>query len=199
MKLIVISILFIVLPACIFGQVEITYDSITSDVEEIAVDSVTPKKHSAHKASIYSMILPGLGQAYNKKYWKIPLIYAGFGVTWYFVAFNNSEYQEWRAAYNHALQNTDGSEPPVNEYEELYGYDPDILKDQKDYYRRNRDLSYILGGVWYLLNIVDATVDAHLFSWEVDEDLSLRVEPAFYTPVYGENLSGGVKFTMRFK
>ncbi|MEZ5196649.1 MAG: DUF5683 domain-containing protein [Bacteroidales bacterium] len=201
MKVSILSILLFIffIPEILLGQVELTYDSISSEVREVDADTVMRKQHSAHKASIYSMVLPGLGQAYNRKYWKIPIVYAGFGVVYYFVSFNNSEYQEWREAYNHALQNADGSEPPINEYEEKYGYDTDILKDQKDYYRRNRDLSYILGGVWYLLNIVDAAVDAHLFSWEVDEDLSLRVEPAFYQPLYGQKVNGGVKLTMHFR
>lgn len=201
MKVSIFSILFFILiiPEFIFGQIEVQYDTVYSEIQEVAVDTVLPKPHSAHKASIYSMLLPGLGQAYNRKYWKIPIVYAGFGVVYYFVSFNNSEYQEWREAYNHSLENTDGSEPPINEYEEKYGYDPDILKDQKDFYRRNRDLSYILGGVWYILNIVDATVDAHLFSWEVDDDLSLRVDPEFYEPVYGYKPSGGLKLTLRIK
>ncbi|OQX76797.1 MAG: hypothetical protein B6D61_08230, partial [Bacteroidetes bacterium 4484_249] len=68
-----------------------------------------------------------------------------------------------------------------------------------NYYRRNRDLTYILTGVWYLLNVVDAAVDAHLFTWEVDENLSLRIEPAVYQPLYGYRPNGGLKFTMRFK
>jgi len=59
---------------------------------------------------------------------------------------------------------------------------------------------FLLTGVWYLLNVVDAAVDAHLFTWEVDENLSLRIEPAFYKPVYGYRPNGGgVKLTMRFK
>jgi hypothetical protein len=167
--------------------------------KENVVDTLQKPLHDPTKATIYSMILPGLGQAYNKKYWKIPIIYAGFGVFYYFISFNNKEYKAWSDAYTHSLSNTDHSEPPVNEYEAMYGDYPQTLKDQKDYYRRNRDLTYILSGIWYLLNIVDATVDAHLFTWEVDDQLSLRVEPSLAEPVYGYRPAGGLKLTLNFK
>jgi len=183
---------------CVTAQNSPAGDSVLSSAEIVSVDTVSYKTHSPHKATIYSMILPGLGQAYNKKYWKIPIIYVGFGVFYYFISFNQKEYQKWRDAYYHALVN-DGSEPPVNEYEELYGSRTDILLDQKNYYRRNRDLTYIFTGIWYLLNVIDATVDAHLFTWEVDENLSLKWEPAVYEPIYGYKPNGGLKFTLSFK
>jgi hypothetical protein len=160
-------------------------------------DTIAEKVHSPHRATIYSMILPGLGQAYNRKYWKIPIVYAGFGTMYYFIQFNNTEYQLFKDAYDHASQNPDGSETPVNDYETLY--DTDFLKSARNYYRRNRDLSYILTGVWYLLNVVDATVDAHLFTWEVDEDLTLRIEPDMINPsMIGFQPAGGIRLTLRF-
>jgi hypothetical protein len=156
------------------------------------------RRHNPTMASIYSAVLPGLGQVYNKKYWKVPVIYAGFGVFYYFIQFNDKEYKAWRAAYNHALVNADSLEPPVNDYERLYGYNTEILKDQKNYYRRNRDLSYILTSIWYLLNIVDATVDAQMFTWEIDDDLSMRFEPAMYEPIFGSKAVGGLRLTLKF-
>lgn len=173
-------------------------DSVISNAEAVSVDTGNYKMHSAHKATLYSMILPGLGQGYNKKYWKIPIIYAGFGVFTYFIIFNNNEYNEWKDAYIYAIENPDGGVPPINDYYERYGYDSNILREQKDYYRRNRDLSYILTGLWYLLNVVDAAVDAHLMTWEVDEDLSIRVEPEFYQPVYGFKPGGGIRLSLKF-
>jgi hypothetical protein len=167
--------------------------------KQIKTDTSFYNLHNPRKATIYSMILPGLGQTYNKKYWKIPIVYAGFGVCYYLISFNDKEYKAWREAYYHALDNTDNSEPPVNDYEEMYGDYPDIMKDQKDYYRRNRDLTYIFTGIWYLLNVVDAAVDAHLFSWEIDETLSLKFEPALTDPLYGYRPNGGIKLTLNFK
>lgn len=182
----------------ITAQVEITADTVQEVPEITVVDTAFKRKHSPHKATIYSMILPGLGQAYNRKYWKIPIIYAGFGVFYYLIDYNNNEYQKWKAAYNHTLLDPDNTEPPVNDYEELYGDNPDFLNSGKNTARRFRDLNYILAGLWYILNVVDATVDAHLFTWEVDEDLSLRIEPDVYPQIGSYKPGGGVKFSLRF-
>jgi hypothetical protein len=163
----------------------------------IEKDTIITREHSPHRATIYSMVLPGLGQAYNKKYWKVPIVYAGFGVMYYFIQFNNKEYQLFKDAYNHSILITDDSEPPVNRYEELY--DSDFLRTARNYYRRNRDLSYILTGVWYILNVIDATVDAHLFTWEVDEDLTLRLEPdIIHSSMSGFQPAGGIRLTLKF-
>ncbi len=177
------------------NDVKINKENTTSSQQ----DTVKQKIHDPTKATIYSMIIPGLGQAYNHKYWKIPIIYAGFGTLYYFISFNNTEYKKWRDAYYHSLVNQNGDEPPVNDYERLYGSRPDVLKSQKDYYRRNRDLSYILTGVWYLLNVVDATVDANLYTWNVDDNLSIRFEPTLTSPLYGYRPNGGLKLSLHFK
>lgn len=165
--------------------------------EAIQIDSTGYyQSHSPRKATIYSMVLPGLGQIYNKKYWKLPIVYAGFGTFLYFAISNNKEYQKYSDAYYHKLEYPDGPPLPDNEYEELY--DKDFLLDSKNYYRRNRDLSYILTGLWYLLVVVDATVDAHLYTWEVDEDLSFRFEPAFYPGINNQKPGGGLRLSLRF-
>jgi len=173
-------------------------DTLVTAYEVTAMDSIFVNEHSAHKATLYSMALPGLGQAYNKKYWKIPIVYAGFGVFYYLIRFNDKEYKAWRAAYYHTLNNKNGLEPPINEYEEKYSDDPDFLKANKDFHRRNRDLNYILTAFWYLLNVVDATVDAHLYTWEVDENLSFRLEPQIYNGFTSYKPAGGLKLSIRF-
>jgi hypothetical protein len=196
----VVCAVIVLLPVTGYNQIDSDTDSITVIAKKNSRnDSAYISRHNPSRASIYSMILPGLGQAYNKKYWKIPIVYAGFGVFYYFISFNDKEYKAWREAYNHSLSDPDNLDPPVNEYERLYGDKPEILQDQKNYYRRNRDLTYILSGLWYLLNIVDATVDAHLFSWEIDDKLSLKFEPTLYEPMYGNSLNGGLRFTLNFK
>ncbi|MCD4745428.1 MAG: hypothetical protein K8R58_03930 [Bacteroidales bacterium] len=161
----------------------------TTDITKI-------KYHSPHKATIYSLVLPGLGQAYNKKYWKIPVIYAGFGTLIYFITKNNKEYKLYRDAYNHKLISGD-TLPPVNDYESKY--DTDALQGAKDYYRRNLDLTYILTGLWYLINVFDATVDAHLFDWDVSNDLSLKLEPLINPITYNFKPTTGIKLTLNFK
>jgi len=165
--------------------------------EAIQIDSTgNYQTHSPTKATIYSMVLPGLGQIYNKKYWKLPIVYAGFGAFLYFAAVNNKEYKKYSEAYYHKLENPDGPPLEGNEYESLY--EQDFLLDAKNFYRRNRDLNYILTGLWYLLVVVDATVDAHLYTWEVDDDLSLQFEPQFYPVLPNQKPGGGLKLSLRF-
>ena len=173
---------------------EIVVDSLNIKAEKVVIDTVSEYAHSPHKATIYSMILPGLGQAYNKKYWKIPIIYAGFGTLIYFVNLNDNEYKLYRNAYYHSLLD-DGSEP-VNEYETLYT--TQTLLDYKNYYRRNRDLTYILAAFLYILNIVDATVDAHLLTWNVDDDLSLNLQPAIIPSHEKFKPNAGISLTLKF-
>jgi len=180
-----------------YGQDKTTVDTTKQYVEVKADTAVYNPKHSPRRATLYSMVLPGLGQAYNKKYWKIPIVYAGFGVLYYFIKTNNNEYQKYKDAYYHSQLNVNGDLPPINDYEAKY--EPDFLLSAKNYYRRNRDLTYILTGLWYVINVVDATVDAHLFTWEVNDDLSLRMEPDFVAPYASKfKPAGGLKLTLSF-
>lgn len=128
------------------------------------------KIHSPHKATIYSALIPGLGQVYNKKYWKLPIIYGATGILIYAFDFNNDQYNKYKNAY--ALM--DAGE--ITEFESYT--DKDILFRLKDNYQRNRNLNVISLAAVYLLNVVDATVDAHLFDYEINDDLSLNVQPA---------------------
>lgn len=156
--------------------------------------------HSPKKAAVYSAILPGLGQAYNKKYWKIPIIYAGFGTLGYFISWNNKNYKVLKLAYSDLV---DGN-PDTDSYLDLDAakyYDLDNesernqfengLNKQQNYYRRNRDLLIISTVGFYALNIIDASVDAHLFDFDISEDLSFNWQPAMRSVddqfVYGFN------------
>jgi len=145
--------------------------------------------HSPRKATIYSAILPGLGQAYNKKYWKIPLIYIGFGTIGYFINWNNENYQLFKVGYQHL---TDGN-PETQDYLKIeavrrINYDVDnptdfnnlknALSQRQDYYRRNRDLLIISFVGFYGLNIIDASVDAHLFDFDIGDDLTMNWQPS---------------------
>ena len=119
------------------------------------------------KAAFYSAILPGLGQAYNKSYWKIPIVYAGLGTTLYFYFDNNAKYQDYRDAYKRRLAGY--------EDDEFFGFlsDDDLIAGQK-LFRENRDISLFLTIGMYILNIIDANVEAHLDQFSITEDLSLR-------------------------
>jgi hypothetical protein len=177
------------------GQILETDTTLTTEVSEQA-----EKIHSPKKAAIFSAVLPGLGQAYNKKYWKIPIVYAGFGAIGYFIGWNNNNYQTLKLAYSDF---TDGDDS-TNSYLDLEGskyYDLEspsgqnefktALNKQQEYYRRNRDLLIISIVGFYGLNIIDASVDAHLFDFDISEDLTFDWQPALRNVdeqlVYGFN------------
>lgn len=152
------------------------------------------KPHSPTKASVYSAVLPGLGQAYNKKYWKIPIVYAGFGVITYFVISNSAEYKKFKEAYNYvASSDSTGID---NDY--VGKYDEQQLLDGKNFYRRNMELSYIIGGLWYILNIIDASVDAHFFDYDVSEDLTIGIDPVMHIRHDDRRAVSGLKLTLKF-
>jgi hypothetical protein len=124
---------------------------------------------SANKASILSAVIPGAGQVYNKKYWKVPIIYASLTTSIYFIYDNQNKLTNYQDAY---IRRSNGG---ADEYIDVYNNSQ--LLTIVDYYERNRDVSYIITAAIYLLNIVDASVDAHLFDFDISEDLSLETSP----------------------
>lgn len=174
--------------AKIDGGVATSIDSI-SVMTKNSLDNnlkVKPFKPDPKKAVIYSAIFPGLGQIYNRKYWKLPILYGGFVGVSYAITWNNSYYQDYFGGYKDII---DGN-PDTNNWHALVPYqyrdDPEsidktwftgVLKDRKNYFRYYRDLSIIIGVALYGLGIVDAYVDAQLFDFDVSPDLSLRIEP----------------------
>jgi hypothetical protein len=125
--------------------------------------------HDPTTATVRSAILPGLGQIYNKKYWKVPIIYGGLGASGYFILRNTRKFREFRSAL---VAETKGNAHP---YQGIYNEQQ--LTTLKETYRRWRDLSYISLFAVYVLQVVDANVDAHLYEFDVSEDLSLRIRP----------------------
>jgi hypothetical protein len=138
-------------------------DTVNTTVEKKQIDPLSPSR-----AAFYSAILPGLGQAYNKKYWKIPIVYAALGTGIYFYITNNKNYNRYRRAYKSRLAGFNN-----DEFQGIVT-DNNALIDAQEFYQRNRDLSLLLTVVAYVLNIVDANVDAHLLQFNVSDDLSLR-------------------------
>lgn len=148
----------------------------TSTNLQISVESsdtlTISDRHSPRKASLYSTMLPGLGQAYNRKYWKIPIVYGLGAYTVYAAMANHSIYKGYRDAYR---IRTDGDPATLDEYA---GLETDFtLQQRRDEFRRDRDYFWILTGVVYVLNIVDAAVDAHLFYFDVSDKLSMQFLP----------------------
>ena len=137
------------------------------------------------RATLLSVVFPGAGQIYNKKYWKLPILYGGAAALGYFINLNHQEYLKTRDSY---LQVKAG-QPDIYRG----AYSAEQLAQLREYWRRNRDLLIIVSGFVYLLNVADAAVDAHLSSFDVSDDLSLRWQPDLYRlgnqPVFGLKLA----------
>ncbi|MFT4801767.1 MAG: hypothetical protein ACI93N_001542 [Flavobacteriaceae bacterium] len=147
------------------------------------------------KAAFYSAVLPGLGQVYNKKYWKIPIIYAGIGASIYFYMQNDQDYDNFRNAYKRRLAGFtddeywgDGTTPIISS---------DRLVDAQKTAKRNKDTSIAVAVAFYLLNIIDANVDAHLRQFNINDDLSF--EPVFnINPINAKaNYSLSLKYRLK--
>ncbi len=148
------------------------------DTIVLSHDVAAQSFHSPKRATLLAMI-PGAGQAYNHKYWKMPIVYAGFGTTLYFAITNGSDYRLYRDAYDYKTGfKTNVSQHAIDESEK---YSEDNLITLRDYYRGNMELSWILTAAWYLLQIIDANVDAHFFYYDVGDDLTLHIEPQWNT------------------
>lgn len=145
-------------------------DSLVADTLKIKVD----KPHSPTKATILSAVIPGAGQVYNKKYWKVPIVYGAIGTSLYFAISNHKYFNDFKQAY---LYRIDGDPNTVDEYVDVLSEAG--LESNMEYHRRNRDLSYVFTGLFYVLNIVDAAVDAHLFNFPKNDKLSFNLQPTF--------------------
>lgn len=182
-------------------------DSVFIDGTAVEVPEIE-KKHSPHKASFYAAILPGLGQAYNKKYWKIPILYAGIGGVAYGIHFNTKYYNKYKAAYRDFIIRDPGNKSYVEfipiglTEEQIYGeyeqWFQEALDSKKQYYRRYRDLSYIGMVGLYVLQIVDASVDAHFYNFDISDDLSMQVQPSMMPPAPGEFAGMGLQLKFKF-
>ncbi len=149
---------------------------------------------SPAKAAMLSATLPGLGQIYNGKYWKLPIIYGGFGTLVYFVDFNNTEYRKWREAW---VARVDGNPNTIDDFPL---HSTDVLERAMNYYRRNLEITYMLAAALYILNILDASVDAHLMHFDVGEELSLGMQP--FTLPYQQDAGRtnySAQITLRFR
>ena len=155
-------LLFVLGNSAVFSQKKTDEVLIAKDtLKSNNIDPLTPAK-----AAFYSAILPGLGQAYNKKYWKIPIVYIAIGVPMYYYLDSNQKYNQYRDAYKRRLEG-------FTDDEFSYLDESRLIAGQK-FYQRNRDLSALFVVGFYVLNIIDANVDAALIQFNVNENLSVR-------------------------
>lgn len=161
-------------------------------IGDAAINYATNDVSSVKKATTLACICPGAGQIYNKSYWKVPFVVGGFATLAYCIDWNNRGFQRFKKAYNivgdyekHPEKYPDG---PTDEFRGRYS--GTFLKNLRNNYRRNRDLCIILTGGMYLLQIIDAHVDAHLKDYDISDDLSININPMMdytYQPSVGDH------------
>lgn len=172
-------------------------ESIGQEIEKVETEKPTAPKSepdysllpkNPKKATILSAVLPGAGQVYNGKAWKVPLIYAGLITDIYFINFNNRRYQIFKQALSDFDDDIPTDFPSLNR---------DGLVRNVNYWRKNRDLCYLLLVGIYALNLIDANVDAHLSGFDVSDDISLKFEP-HYERFSSNNNSVGLSVKLNF-
>lgn len=163
------SILFF-LCSFLFTEAQVkSLDSVKSEkeiVQEIEkINKKTTLQYNPSKAGLYSAVLPGLGQYYNKKYWKIPIVWGAVGTGIGVISFNNKQYKRYKTAFEAELN----GQP--HEFSDIPGINKVVLGNTQDQAKRYRDYAIAITGVVYLLNILDAVVDAHLYEQRKDPEL----------------------------
>ena len=204
-----LSILFLACSAVIFAQVN---RNDTIRVENHPTDSISTKakdevqvladidssnapaskpKFSPTKAGLYSAVLPGLGQYYNKKYWKIPIVWGGIGTGVGITLWNDKQYKRYRNAYVAQLNGL------PHEFSDIPGITKEALGRTQDRMKRQRDYAIAVTALVYVLNIVDAVVDAHLYEGRHDPDLA--VKPTVLYDEFGKtNTKAGLSLSYNF-
>lgn len=163
-------------------------DSLKRDLKDkgISIEDVQQREEvnplAPSRAAFYSAVLPGLGQAYNKRYWKVPIVWGAIGTGVAVYLYNDGLYDRFRTAFKRRQAGfTDDEFFDVNPDDDITPTDPlfslEALEDGQERYQRDRDLAMLITIALYALNIIDANVDAHLKQYNVDENLSLNIQP----------------------
>jgi hypothetical protein len=170
-------------------------DSTAIQAKEVfsETDSVQVRRHSPKKASWLALI-PGAGQIYNKKYWKLPIVYGGMGTTGYLTYYYGKQSAYYRREYVTRANDIDGK----GLYEDLADMSDDNVLALRNYYRRNMEICIAVCVLVYALSIVDASVDAHLFYYDISDNLSMGVKPKVdYNPIT-RSTTPSLAFVLKF-
>jgi hypothetical protein len=185
-------------------------DSLKTDLKQegfVLQDSIFEKRKAINplapsKAAFYSAVLPGLGQVYNKRYWKVPIVYAVLGLGVYSYTYNDDLYDRFRTAFKRRQTGFIDDEFYDINGDNGVGTAPDLdmadLEKQQERFQRDRDLALVISIAMYALNIIDANVDAHLKQFNVDENLSMDIQPFFDLDPITNNPNYGLAFTIKF-
>ena len=162
------------------------------------------------RATWLAVIVPGLGQIYNRSYWKLPIVYGAFMGCIYAITWNNARYEDYKLAYRDILTANELSTDPKCSYIAMLpkGYTIETMGGREQYtatlnsrqnlYRRYRDISIAATAIVYVLSIIDAYVDAQLFDFDISPDLSLNVNPEIYYDVQQQQRAAGVHLAITF-
>ena len=191
----VYSIILLLFFGLFFSQEIKPFDTIKTEkqvVEEIEKANVsTIQKYNPTKAGLYSAVFPGLGQYYNKKYWKIPIVWGAVGTGVGIIVYNDKQHRRYRTAF---LAELNGQ---PHEFDDLPYVDATVLGNTQDRAKRQRDYAIAITGVLYILNIVDAVVDAHLYDQKKDPDLAIK-PTIIYDDLGVANGKAGLSLSFRF-
>lgn len=168
--------IILLLAICILAMPKYGMAQSTKDSTTALQENPNPKKEKFQpkpkKSGLYSAVLPGMGQIYNRQYWKAPVIYTGMAVAGYFLAFNIDKYNTYRKAYIGRISN----DPTIHDsFEGIY--DTQSLKQLQDGYKRYVDISVLVTALGYIIQVMDAVTFAHLKNFDVSKDISMQVQP----------------------
>jgi len=201
MRILITLILLTLIPLISLGQeiqpTDSTYLKLGDGNENMESFQSQYTTHSPRLAAMYSAIIPGMGQFYNEKYWKIPIVYALGALAAYQIKSNHQNYLLFRNINFNIVDGDDTNNSEIQDFIDL-GYDKDRTERLIQRFKRDRDYWIILAGLFYVLNIVDATVDAHLREFNINEDLSLNIQPNLQRSSYS-NMHAGLSFNFRLK
>jgi len=179
--------LFILFAFCASAQ-RVAIDEASAVADSTHIFKFNTKEPMPKRAGLYSALLPGLGQVYNKQYWKLGLIAAGAASAAYFIDFNNTEYQRFRNAYIARIDND------PNTTDEFVGiYQDNDLNTQQNQYRQWLEYTVVFTTVGYALNILDAYISANLRTFDINEDITFYTKPTF------ENRQLGLALVLKTK
>ncbi len=182
----------------------------TSDNKNFTTyDTLTTENFKPNPEQVIWMgaIIPGYGQFMNRRYWKIPIVYAGFLGCTYAITWNSLRYQAYRNAYRDIIDTNESTTSYLDILPKGYTVDTyggtsaftGILKTQMDKFRYNRDLSIIATVAYYAITLVDAFVDAQLYDFDISPDLSLKFHPAIFENQYAKGKSAGIQVSLKIR
>jgi len=181
----------------------------TQKKNTVTYDTLTTENFKPDPERVIWMgaIIPGYGQFINRRYWKMPIVYAGFLGCTYAITWNSLRYQAYRNAYRDIIDTNESTTSYLDILPEGYTVDTyggisnytGILKTQMEKFRYNRDLSVIVTVAYYAITLVDAFVDAQLYDFDISPDLSLKLSPAIFENRYAKGKSAGLQLSLKIK